>query len=73
MQCQTAKDPYIDSNPSQGPIVVNIPMDLLCIDFMTLSTSKAEKENILVIADIFQKFSVAIITPNQQAKTEVKA
>ena len=51
--CQTAKGPYTDPNPSQGSIVANYPIDLLCIDFMKVDLSKDGKENVLVITNAF--------------------
>ena len=71
--CQTAKGPYVDPDPPQGSIVANNPMDLLCIDFMKVDPSKDGKENVLVMTDAFSKFSVAVVMPNQQAKTVAKA
>ena len=47
-------------------------MDLLCIDFMKVDLSKDGKENVLVITNAFLKFSVAVVMPNQQAKTVAK-
>ena len=44
-------------------------MDLLCIDFMKVDPSKDGKENVLVMTDAFSKFSVAVVTTNQQVKT----
>ena len=68
-QCQTAKGPFVDPDPLQGSIIANNPMDLLCIDFMKVGLSKDGKENVLVMTDAFSKFSVAVVMPNQQAKT----
>ena len=48
-------------------------MDLLCIDFMKVDMRKDGKENVLVMTDTFSKFSVAVVTLNQQAKTLAKA
>ena len=48
-------------------------MDLLCIDFMKVDPSKDGKENVLFMMDAFLKFRVAVVTPNQQAKTVAKA
>ena len=48
-------------------------MDLLCIDFMKVDLSKDGKENVLVMTDVFSKFSVAVVMPNQQVKTVTKA
>ena len=48
-------------------------MDLLCIDFMKVDMNKDGKENVLVMTNAFSKFSVAVVMPNQQAKTVAKA
>ena len=66
--CQTAKGPYVDPDSAQGSIIANNPMDLLCIDFMKVEPSKEGKENVLVMTNAFPNFSVAVVTPNQQAK-----
>ena len=72
-QCQTAKGPYVDPDPSQGSIIANNSMDLFCLDFMKVDPSKDGKENVLVMTDAFSKFSVAVVMPNQQVKTVAKA
>ena len=71
--CKTAKSPYTDPEPPQGSIMANNPMDLLLIDFMKLDPSINGKENVLVMMDAFSKFCIAVITPNQKAKTVTKA
>ena len=48
-------------------------MGLLCIEFMKVDPRKDGKENILVMTDAFSKFTVAVVMPNQQAKTVAKA
>ena len=72
-QCQTAKGPYVDPEPAHGSITANNPMDLLYIDFMKVDPSEDGKENVLVMTNAFSKFSVAVVMPNQQAKTVAKA
>ena len=47
-------------------------MDLVCIDFTKVESSKDGKENILVLTDVFTKFSQAFVTPNQKAITIAK-
>ena len=65
---QTAKGPYVDPDLAQGSIIANNLINLLCIDFMKVDPSKDGKENVLVMTNVFSKFSVAVVTPNQQAK-----
>ena len=69
----TAKGPSVDPDPSQGSIIANNPMDLLCIDFMKVDQSKYGKENALVMTNAFSKFSVAAVMPRQQVKPVAKA
>ena len=63
----------VDPDPSQGSIIANNPMDLLCIDFMKVDPSKDGKEDVLVMMPAFSKFSVAVVMPNHQVKTVAKA
>ena len=72
-QCQTAKGPYVDPDPAQGLIIAKNPVDLLCIDLMKVDPSKDGNENVPVMINAFSKFSVAVVMPNQQAKTVAKA
>ena len=48
------------------------PLDLVCLDFTKIDPSKTGKENVLVITDVFTKFSLAMCTPNQTAKMVAK-
>lgn len=49
------------------------PLEILCIDLLTLKKSKGGFENVLVITDHFTKYAMAVPTKNQLAKTTAKA
>ena len=70
--CQIARGDYTQPRPKIGHLEANNPLDLVCLDFTKIDPSKMGKENILVITDAFTKFSLAVCTPNQMAKTVTK-
>uniref|UniRef100_A0A3Q1EWG8 Gypsy retrotransposon integrase-like protein 1 n=1 Tax=Acanthochromis polyacanthus TaxID=80966 RepID=A0A3Q1EWG8_9TELE len=62
--------------PEKAAPLVNIrtthPLELVCIDFLTLEPDRSNTKDILVITDHFTKYAVAIPTPNQKARTVAK-
>lgn len=71
-RCQRRKT----STGSKAPlvnIVTTHPLELVCMDFLSLEPCKGNIGNILVITDHFTKYSVAIPTRNQTARTTAEA
>ena len=62
--------------PQRAPLVNIIttqPMELVCIDFLSLEPSTGGIENILVLTDHHTRLAYAIPTRNQKAKTTAQA
>lgn len=62
--------------PKKSAPLVNIttsrPLELLCMDFLSLEPDSSNTGDIFVLTDHFTKFAVALPTPNQKAKTVAK-
>ena len=67
-RCIRRKHPVDQVAPLQNVFTTH-PMELVCIDYLTLESSKGGIENILVVTDHFTKYSQAYPTRNQTART----
>ena len=55
-----------------GHLTATKPLEVLAIDFTVLELSSDGRENVLVMTDVFTKFSQAIPTRDQRAETTAK-
>lgn len=64
------------SLPERAAPLVNItatrPLELVCMDFLSVEPDSSNTKDILVITDHFTKYAVAIPTTNQKARTVAK-
>ncbi|KAJ7991582.1 hypothetical protein DPEC_G00285360 [Dallia pectoralis] len=49
------------------------PLELVCMDYLSLEPDNRDTRNILVITDHFTRFAVAVPTKDQKARTVAKA
>ena len=54
------------------PLLASRPLQIIAIDFTKLEMASDGRENVLVITDVFTKFTQAIPTRNQEAVTVAK-
>lgn len=64
------------TKPEKAAPLVNIvatrPLELVCMDFLSVEPDSSNTKDILVITDHFTKYAVAVPTPNQKARTVAK-
>lgn len=62
--------------PERAAQLVNIkttrPLELLCMDYLSIEPDKSNIKDVLVLTDHFTKYAVAIPTANQKARTVAK-
>lgn len=63
--------------PEKAAPLVNIvatrPLELVCMDFLSVEPDSSNTKDILVITDHFTKYAVAVPTLNQNARTVAKS
>ena len=63
------------ARPQHAPLVTvetSAPMELVCLDFLSLEDSPGGYSNILVITDHFTRYAQAYATTNQSARTTAR-
>ena len=67
-----AKGPYLTTKTPMGRIIATKPLEVLAMDFTQLEPASDGRENVLVLTDVFTKFTVAVPTRDQKAVTVAK-
>lgn len=71
-RCQVAKDTQPTASAYMGHLLASRPNQILAIDFTMMEPSKNGMENVLVMTDVFSKYTQAIPTHDQRASTVAK-
>jgi transposase InsO family protein len=68
-RCQVAKDLHPLAQSFMGHLLASRPNEILAIDFTVLEPSRSGVENVLVMTDVFSKYTLAVPTRDQRAET----
>ena len=68
-RCQVAKDVHPTAHSYMGHLLASRPNEILAIDYTTLEPAQNGVENVLVMTDVFSKYTIAVPTRDQRAPT----
>ncbi|XP_076847994.1 uncharacterized protein LOC143493459 [Brachyhypopomus gauderio] len=68
-RCQVAKETAPPAATYMGHLLASRPNETVAIDFTVLEPTTGGVENVLVITDVFSKYSIAVPTRDQRAPT----
>lgn len=71
-RCVLAKMPQPKICTSWVPFLASRPLEVVAVNFTTLEPASDGHENVLVVTDVFTKFSQAFLTRDQKAETTAK-
>lgn len=71
-RCVLAKVPQPKIQAPWTPFLASQPLEVIAVDFTTLEPATDGRENVLVVTDVFTKFSQAFATRDQKAETTAK-
>lgn len=71
-RCMIAKAPVPTIKPPISSLLAYQPQEILAIDFTVLEPASDGRENVLVMTDIFSKYTQAVPTKDQKATTVAK-
>ena len=68
-QCQFAKDNQPTAWKPMGHLLASRPNEILAIDYTLLDPARNGTENVLVMTDVFSKYTLTVPTRDQHATT----
>lgn len=68
-RCQVSKDTMPVAHSFMGHLLASRPNEILALDFTVLEPARNGIENVLVMTDVFSKYTLAIPTRDQRAAT----
>uniref|UniRef100_A0A3P8S9K2 Gypsy retrotransposon integrase-like protein 1 n=1 Tax=Amphiprion percula TaxID=161767 RepID=A0A3P8S9K2_AMPPE len=68
-RCQVAKDTQPGAHSFMGRLLASRPNEILAINYTMLEPSRNGLENVLVMTDVFSKYTLAVPTRDQLAST----
>ena len=71
-RCVVAKAPIPTIKPPIKNLIAERPLEIVAMDFTLLEKSSDGRENVLVLSDVFTKFTVAVPIKDQKAVTVAK-
>ena len=71
-RCQGAKSPQVKFSQSTGHIIAAAPLEIVAMDFAKLEPETDGREDVLVCTDVFTKWTIAVPTRDQTARTVAK-
>ena len=71
-RCMIAKAPQPGIKPPISSLIATRPLEILSMDFSLLEASSDGMENVLILTDVFTKYTQAFPTKDQKASTVAK-
>ena len=68
-RCVKSKVPHVPVKTPLGHLRATRPLQIVAMDYTVLEPSSDGRENVLVLTDVFTKYTIAVATRNQRAET----
>ena len=68
-RCVKSKMPHVPVRTPLGHLTATRPLQIVAMDYTVLEPSSDGRENVLVLTDVFTKYTIAVATRNQRAET----